>query len=107
MAPIALFDDDLDFTGAPTPAAAPAASAPPSSPADTLVVASQLAAQDGSYQALVQDLAGKGAQVEMQMVDRIVEGGAFLSLPLLLRTGHGVRTGARSAITLRGRAKDP
>ncbi|BGP36634.1 electron carrier [Rhodotorula kratochvilovae] len=76
MAPIALFDDDLDFTGAPAPAAAPA---PPASPADTLVVASQLAAQDGSYQALVQDLAGKGAQVEMQMVDRIVEGATTLA----------------------------
>lgn len=80
MASISLFDDDLDFTGAAGASApAPAAAAPPSSPADTLVVASQLAAQDGSYQALVQELAGKGAKVEMQMVDRIVEGGESLS----------------------------
>ncbi|TNY19782.1 cytokine-induced anti-apoptosis inhibitor 1, Fe-S biogenesis-domain-containing protein [Rhodotorula diobovata] len=80
MASISLFDDDLDFTGAAGASApAPAAAAPPSSPADTLVVASQLAAQDGSYQALVQELAGKGAKVEMQMVDRIVEGATTLA----------------------------
>ncbi|GAA5932551.1 hypothetical protein JCM3775_005955 [Rhodotorula graminis] len=74
MASMTLFDDDLDFGGQGAPAAAPVA-APQN---DTLVVASQVAAQDGSYQALVQELAGKGAKVEMQMVDRIVEGATTL-----------------------------
>lgn len=77
-----LFDDDLDFTGQAAPAPAPAA-APQN---DTLVVASQAAAQDGSYQALVQELAGKGAKVEMQMVDRIIEGGESSPFPPLLPT---------------------
>lgn len=78
MASLALFSDDLDMHGTPTPAVEPSATAPApaasSSPADILVVASQAAAQDGSYQALVTELSGKG-KVEMQMVDRIVEGG--------------------------------
>ena len=76
MASLALFGDDLDMNGTPTPAVEPSAPAPAasSSPADILVVASQAAAQDGSYQALVTELSGKG-KVEMQMVDRIVEGG--------------------------------
>ncbi|GAA5915729.1 hypothetical protein JCM8208_005652, partial [Rhodotorula glutinis] len=74
MASMTLFDDDLDFTAQAAPAAAPVA-APQN---DTLVVASQVAAQDGSYQALVQELAAKGAKVEMQMVDRIVEGATTL-----------------------------
>ncbi|GAA5951598.1 hypothetical protein JCM21900_000523 [Sporobolomyces salmonicolor] len=76
MASMQLFDDDLDFSGTPAPVqAAPAA---PAVPATILVVASQQAAQDGSYQALVQDLAAKG-KVEMQMVDRIVDGATALS----------------------------
>lgn len=83
MAPLALFGDDLDMNGTPTAVgeslATPAAEPPR---ADILVVASQLAAQDGSYQALVTELIQKG-KVEMQMVDRIMEGGE--SLPANLR----------------------
>ncbi|GAA5891133.1 hypothetical protein JCM6882_006435 [Rhodosporidiobolus microsporus] len=71
MAPI-LFDDDLDLTG--TPAAVPTTSA---EPAAVLVVASQEAAQDGSYQRLVEELAPRG-KPELQMVDRIVEGATTL-----------------------------
>lgn len=73
MTSIQLFDDDLDIAGVPAPAtiSAPAA---PLEPATILVVASQEAAQDGSYQALVSQLSIKG-RVEMQMVDRIIEGG--------------------------------
>lgn len=41
-----------------------------------LVVGSQAAAIDGSYQTLVTELSSKGT-VEMQMVDRIVDGGKF------------------------------
>ncbi|POY71315.1 hypothetical protein BMF94_5627 [Rhodotorula taiwanensis] len=79
MAPLALFGDDLDMNGTPTAVgeslATPAAEPPR---ADILVVASQLAAQDGSYQALVTELSQKG-KVEMQMVDRIMEGATSLS----------------------------
>ncbi|GAA5866372.1 hypothetical protein JCM3774_006636 [Rhodotorula dairenensis] len=81
MASFALFSDDLDMNGTPAPAvepSAPVADAAASSPADILVVASQVAAQDGSYQALVTELTGKG-KVEMQMVDRIVEGATTLA----------------------------
>ncbi|GAA5992001.1 hypothetical protein JCM10908_000690 [Rhodotorula pacifica] len=85
MASLSLFADDLDMNGVPTPTGEQAAAAAPSSvaaaasssPADILVVASQVAAQDGSYQALVTELTGKG-KVEMQMVDRIVEGATTL-----------------------------
>lgn len=45
--------------------------------ASILVVGSQAAAADGSYQALVTELGGKG-KVEMQMVDRIVDRGELL-----------------------------
>lgn len=63
-----LAGDDLDFS-APAPVA-PAASAA----APILVVGTQAAAADGSYQALITELSARG-QVEMQMVDRIVDGG--------------------------------
>ncbi|GAA5922104.1 electron carrier DRE2 [Sporobolomyces koalae] len=76
MTSIQLFDDDLDIAGVPAPATQPAAT--PAEPATVLVVASQEAAQDGSYQALVSQLAIKG-KVEMQMVDRIIEGATVLS----------------------------
>jgi len=72
MTSIQLFDDDLDIAGVPAPAFNPTPA--PVEPATILVVASQEAAQDGSYQALVSQLSIKG-RVEMQMVDRIVEGG--------------------------------
>lgn len=73
MTSIQLFDDDLDIAGVPAPATSSAPAAP-LEPATILVVASQEAAQDGSYQALVSQLSIKG-RVEMQMVDRIIEGG--------------------------------
>ncbi|GAA6004422.1 hypothetical protein JCM10207_000720 [Rhodosporidiobolus poonsookiae] len=72
MASLALFDDDLDLSGTPT------AVAPPAAPASTLVVSSQQAAQDGSYQQLAQALSSRG-QVELQMVDRLVEGATALA----------------------------
>ncbi|GAA6014836.1 hypothetical protein JCM11491_002132 [Sporobolomyces phaffii] len=94
MTSIQLFDDDLDIAGVPAPASAPAPA--PSEPAAILVVASQEAAHDGSYQALVSQLSIKG-KVEMQMVDRIIEGATALSplqytqisvlLPAVLVTG--------------------
>jgi hypothetical protein len=71
MAPAFDFSDDLDFSTTP----APIQQVP--QPATTLVVASQEAAQDGSYQRLVEQLSPQG-RVEMQMVDRIVEGGTSL-----------------------------
>lgn len=79
MAPMALFADDLDLSGTPAPASDAAAPAPAAS-GQVLVVSSQDAAQDGSYQALVSELAARG-KVDPQMVDRIVEGGASLALP--------------------------
>jgi hypothetical protein len=88
MASIKLFDDDLDLNGVPAavPQDTPAATGVAAVPADILVVASQQAAQDGSYQALVTELSGKG-KVEMQMVDRVVEGGE--SLRPSLEEGRG------------------
>lgn len=80
MVPPMLFSDDLDLNG--TPVAVPAegaAEAPTRTLADILVVASQIAAQDGSYQKLVTELSSKG-KVEMQMVDRVMEGGESPSL---------------------------
>lgn len=74
MTSIQLFDDDLDIAGVPAPSTAPTSVPSPAEPASILVVASQEAAQDGSYQALVSQLSIKG-KVEMQMVDRIMEGG--------------------------------
>lgn len=68
MAPAFDFSDDLDFAG--IPAAVPQTQQLPT----TLVVSSQESAQDGSYQRLVELLSPQG-KVEMQMVDRIVEGG--------------------------------
>ncbi|GAA6036566.1 hypothetical protein JCM8097_001228 [Rhodosporidiobolus ruineniae] len=70
----ALPADDFDF-GSPAPiAAAPAA------PSTTLVVSSQEAAQDGSYQRLVEELEGQGkGRPELQMLDRILEGATTLS----------------------------
>ncbi|GAA5839113.1 hypothetical protein JCM3766R1_002261 [Sporobolomyces carnicolor] len=79
MTSIQLFDDDLDIAGVPAPSSSSTTSAAATSePATILVVASQETAQDGSYQALVSQLAIKG-KVEMQMVDRIVEGATSLS----------------------------
>ncbi|BGP12646.1 hypothetical protein JCM10213_008784 [Rhodosporidiobolus nylandii] len=75
MASIQLFADDLDLSGTPAPVQQPA---PPQDPATILVVSSQQAAADGSYQRLVEHLAPRG-KVEMQMVDRIVEGAAVLA----------------------------
>ncbi|GAA5972286.1 hypothetical protein JCM11641_002391 [Rhodosporidiobolus odoratus] len=72
MASISLFDDDLDLSGTSAPVQQP------QEPAAILVVASQQAAADGSYQRLVEQLAPRG-KVEMQMVDRIVEGAAPLT----------------------------
>lgn len=46
-----------------------------------LVIGSQLAAADGTYQSLVTELSSSGL-VEMQMVDRIVDGGKFDFIPL-------------------------
>lgn len=72
-----LADDDLDFN---TPAAAAAAPTPaPAASTSTLahqtvVISTQQAAADGSYQALVTELGGTQA-VEMYMVDRVLEGG--------------------------------
>jgi hypothetical protein len=60
--------DDLDLS-APQPAA-------PAEIKTVLVVGSQQAAADGSYQALVTELGDKGA-VEMHMHDRITQGGEF------------------------------
>ncbi|GAA5859438.1 hypothetical protein JCM5353_004596 [Sporobolomyces roseus] len=77
MTSIQLFDDDLDIAGVPAPATSSTPAAP-LEPATILVVASQEAAQDGSYQALVSQLSIKG-RVEMQMVDRIIEGATTLS----------------------------
>ncbi|GAA5875821.1 hypothetical protein JCM16303_004009 [Sporobolomyces ruberrimus] len=78
MTSIQLFDDDLDIAGVPAPSTTSAAPPAPVEPATILVVASQEAAQDGSYQALVSQLSIKG-KVEMQMVDRIMEGATTLS----------------------------
>ncbi|GAA5896283.1 electron carrier DRE2 [Sporobolomyces salmoneus] len=96
MTSIQLFDDDLDIAGVPAPSTAPTSVPSPAEPASILVVASQEAAQDGSYQALVSQLSIKG-KVEMQMVDRIMEGATSLSplqysqisvlLPAVLVTG--------------------
>ncbi|GJN91535.1 hypothetical protein Rhopal_004558-T1 [Rhodotorula paludigena] len=95
MAPLALFADDLDLSGTPAPASDAAAPAPAAS-GQVLVVSSQDAAQDGSYQALVSELSARG-KVDPQMVDRIVEGAtalapaqylhAALLLPATLVTG--------------------
>ncbi|KAL8286256.1 hypothetical protein RQP46_004744 [Phenoliferia psychrophenolica] len=63
--------DDLDFS-APAPAPAPAEAA------SILIVGSQSAAADGSYQALITELSTRG-QVEKQMVDRIVDGATSLA----------------------------
>jgi len=63
--------DDLDLS-APQPAA-------PAEIKTVLVVGSQQAAADGSYQALVTELGAKGA-VEMHMHDRITQGGEFALL---------------------------
>ncbi|GAA5951050.1 hypothetical protein JCM3765_004665 [Sporobolomyces pararoseus] len=96
MTSIQLFDDDLDIAGVPAPSEASSTTTTTSDPASILVVASQEAAQDGSYQALVSQLSIKG-KVEMQMVDRIMEGATSLSplqysqisvlLPAVLVTG--------------------
>ncbi|KAK4705161.1 anamorsin, partial [Phenoliferia sp. Uapishka_3] len=66
----ALPADDLDFS----------ASAAPSAPSGSsiLVVGTQAAAADGSYQALITELTAHG-KVEMQMVDRIVDGATTLA----------------------------
>lgn len=88
MTSIQLFDDDLDIAGVPAPSSSSTTSAAATSePATILVVASQEAAQDGSYQALVSQLAIKG-KVEMQMVDRIVEGGESLQDPISRAPGR-------------------
>jgi glutamate racemase len=104
MASLALFSDDLDMNGTPTPAVEPSAPAPAasSSPADILVVASQAAAQDGSYQALVTELSGKG-KVEMQMVDRIVEGGELL-VDYPIRNQRYQRTATAGSLWAQGTA---
>lgn len=78
MTSIQLFDDDLDIAGVSAPSTTSADPPAPVEPATILVVASQEAAQDGSYQALVSQLSIKG-KVEMQMVDRIMEGGESIS----------------------------
>jgi len=80
-----LADDDLDLV---TPLAAPLAPAPAAaSPASTstlahqtLVISTQQAAADGSYQALVTELGGAQA-VEMYMLDRVLEGGESFVWP--------------------------
>ncbi|GAA5857049.1 hypothetical protein JCM8547_007932 [Rhodosporidiobolus lusitaniae] len=83
MAPFLPPDDDI-FA-----ASASAAPAPSASPATVLVVSSQQAAQDGSYQRLVEELASRG-KADLQMVDRLVEGattlvpGQYKHLALLL-----------------------
>jgi hypothetical protein len=76
-----LADDDLDFsTPAATAAPVPAPAASTSTLAhQTLVISTQQAAQDGSYQALVTELGGAQA-VEMYMVDRVLEGGEWTVL---------------------------
>jgi len=79
MTSIQLFDDDLDIAGVPAPSGSSTSATTPAESASILVVASQEAAQDGSYQALVSQLSIKG-KVEMQMVDRIMEGGKSSSL---------------------------
>lgn len=61
-------DDDINLSAPVSPPAA--------AMAGILVVASQEAAADGSYQRLVTDLKDKG-RVEMHMFDRITEGGKF------------------------------
>ncbi len=76
-----LADDDLDFN---TPAAAAAPVPAPAASTSTLahqtvVISTQQAAADGSYQALVTELGGTQA-VEMYMVDRVLEGGESLSV---------------------------
>ncbi|GAA6059614.1 hypothetical protein JCM10212_005113 [Sporobolomyces blumeae] len=96
MTSIQLFDDDLDIAGVPAPAQPAAPPAASVEPATILVIASQEAAQDGSYQSLVSQLSIKG-KVEMQMVDRVIEGAATLNplqyshvsllLPSVLVTG--------------------
>ncbi|ORY75695.1 cytokine-induced anti-apoptosis inhibitor 1, Fe-S biogenesis-domain-containing protein [Leucosporidium creatinivorum] len=63
-------DDDFNLA-APQPAA-------PALSKTVLVVGSQQAAGDGSYQALVTELGSKGA-VDMHMHDRITEGAAVLA----------------------------
>lgn len=45
----------------------------------SLLVGSQAAAADGSYQALAAELAASGSKPEMQMVDRIVDGATVLA----------------------------
>jgi hypothetical protein len=73
MAPIAFdFSDDIGTAEAFSSAnstSGPAAAAP-----TVLVVGSQTAAANGSYQALVTELSANG-KTDMHMYDRIVEGG--------------------------------
>ena len=66
-------DDLLAPTLAPSTSPLPATSS-----ASILVLATQAAAADGSYQTLVGQLATKG-KVDMYMLDRIVDGGELLS----------------------------
>lgn len=71
-------EDDFDTVKSSSPASA----APVPAQASILVVASQQAAADGSYQSLVTELSQQG-QVEMHMFDRITEGGELLELSLV------------------------
>lgn len=66
-----------------------------------LLIGSQEAAQDGSFQQTVTELGGR-EHVEVQMVDRIVDGGACPLAALLCREADGVgyRFSACTATTL-------
>ncbi|KAI5474893.1 protein of anamorsin family, partial [Pseudohyphozyma bogoriensis] len=80
MSPGFILPDDDDVfapvASAPTADATPAPAAAPAGPAATvLVVGTQAAAADGSYQSLITLLSDEGkVGVEKQMVDRIVDG---------------------------------
>lgn len=82
MAPVSLADFSSDFNSTPiTNGNASHASNGQVTSSDVsqsesiLVIASQEAAQDGSYQSRVQSLSAQGQKCEMHMVDRLLEGG--------------------------------
>lgn len=82
MSPVSLADFSSDFGSAPitngnsTHASnGEVTSSDPSESESILVIASQEAAQNGSYQSRVEALSSEGKKCEMHMVDRLLEGG--------------------------------
>lgn len=68
--------------------------------APILIISSPQAASDGSYQQLVTLLSSQG-KVELQMIDRIVDGGKLMSLPRLSRQDSEIGTDKLSSCVVK------